>query len=996
MSTPLKQVLVTTSWDDGHKHDLRLAQLLKKYGIKGTFYISPKDREFLGEQMLTTSQVRVLAKDFEIGAHTMTHPRLSMCDAETARQEIMESKLRLEQAVGHEVTSFCYPYGDFSQETKQIVREAGFRYARSVRRFATRSIDRFAAETSVDTFDHLRTGMMSVIRIAGRRPWRALLLRRWDYMAKEMFYQARDRGEVFHLWGHSHEIEAHGHWDRLERFLQWLVAQPNVTFITNAEVPIQRPKLLVTTPYFKPHTGGLEEYAFQTAKGLQEDHGWDVVVATSDDCKQLQVEDYEGVKVYRLPISRKISNTPIGLHWRRTLRQIIADERPDLIDAHGPVPGMLDITSRVVHRLPFVVTYHMGSMKKEGRGLINGIIWVYEHVLLKTPLHKARMIIASSPFVQRSYLGKYFYKSVAVMPGINARVFKPAARKPGAEMLLAVGGLKPGEEHKGLETVLYALARLKRTHPRMRLTIVGEGSLQPYYQDLARSLGIAQRVTFAGRLVGKQMAEAYRQADIFVSPSSKESFGMTILEALACGLPVIAGNVEGVPYLIEDGANGLLVAPHDPGGLADKINWITKHQSEAVAMGKAGRKLAANKYKWQSTVAETDQTLRTALGMSETNHKPKLMLATPYYAPKVGGLENYAQHIASQLQNRGWEVCVVTSNHNGNKLEADEVDGVRVYRLPTIARLSNTPIGLLWPYHMRRIIKYEKPDIINGHTPVPGIADCAAIAAGKTPFMLTYHAATLYKQGDALFNAVISGYRIIEKLMFGKAAKIITVTPYHKDKLSEAVRAKFALIENAIPTGDLLKAAATKQPQHVVFIGNLVKAHAWKGLEEILQAVALYKQRESRPIHLDVVGGGEYLRHYQNVAKRLGIVSNVTFHGQKTGADKYAILDAASAFICYPTTAQDAFPTVILEAWARRTPVIAAEIGAIPHIINAGEDGLLAVPHNPDALAIVIATVLENRQLQQTLIANGYERAKRQTWDIQGAKTDELFRGAIK
>ncbi|MCX6750242.1 MAG: polysaccharide deacetylase family protein, partial [Candidatus Pacearchaeota archaeon] len=111
-----KQIIVTTSWDDGHKLDLRLAKLLKKYNIKGTFYISPRNREFKKEDLLTDKEIIELSKDFEIGAHTMTHPRLTKVSEEEAFKEILESKRYLEKLTGKEIKSFCYPGGDYNKK----------------------------------------------------------------------------------------------------------------------------------------------------------------------------------------------------------------------------------------------------------------------------------------------------------------------------------------------------------------------------------------------------------------------------------------------------------------------------------------------------------------------------------------------------------------------------------------------------------------------------------------------------------------------------------------------------------------------------------------------------------------------------------------------------------------------------------------------------------------------------------------------------------------
>ena len=84
----MKPVIVTTSWDDGHKLDIKLAALLRRHGIQATFYVSPETREFPASERLTAEEIQRLAQTFEIGAHTMTHPHLDRLDAAAARREI--------------------------------------------------------------------------------------------------------------------------------------------------------------------------------------------------------------------------------------------------------------------------------------------------------------------------------------------------------------------------------------------------------------------------------------------------------------------------------------------------------------------------------------------------------------------------------------------------------------------------------------------------------------------------------------------------------------------------------------------------------------------------------------------------------------------------------------------------------------------------------------------------------------------------------------------
>lgn len=230
-----QKVTVTTSWDDGHVLDLKLAELLKKYGIKGTFYISPIDREVPVEKRLTDAQLRTLSQEFEVGAHTMTHPRLTQIDDVTAQEEIQASKKYLEQATGRPVVSFCYPAGYYMPKHVAMVRAAGFRLARTVERFAfSIGHDPLVVPTTVHAYRHW-SDLSSILRTVGLRKFLTCYLN-WDALAIELFELARQKGGVFHLWGHSWEIDARRDWARLERVLKHISHIPDVHYCTNGDL----------------------------------------------------------------------------------------------------------------------------------------------------------------------------------------------------------------------------------------------------------------------------------------------------------------------------------------------------------------------------------------------------------------------------------------------------------------------------------------------------------------------------------------------------------------------------------------------------------------------------------------------------------------------------------------------------------------------------------------------------------------------------------------
>jgi len=237
----MKQVIVTTSWDDGHKLDLRLAKLLKKYGIAGTFYIAPECREIPWALRLSGQEIKALYEDFEIGSHTMTHPVLTNVGRRECAAELAESKQFLEDLLGKQITSFCYPRGAYTKEIAAQVKQAGYHYARTVLDYDFDvPANEFEAGTSIETHRFPIPRLFRFLQDLGRFcQWRPLMMLKnfgWEKRAKTMFDKVKDNGGVFHLWGHSWVIENERGWDKLELVLKYIHGHKDVMYLTNAEL----------------------------------------------------------------------------------------------------------------------------------------------------------------------------------------------------------------------------------------------------------------------------------------------------------------------------------------------------------------------------------------------------------------------------------------------------------------------------------------------------------------------------------------------------------------------------------------------------------------------------------------------------------------------------------------------------------------------------------------------------------------------------------------
>jgi glycosyltransferase involved in cell wall biosynthesis len=230
-----KTIAVTTSWDDGHKLDTRLAKLLKNYGIKGTFYICPQDREFKHADLLSPQGILSISEDFEIGGHTITHPHLTKITGSQADDEIAQSKTYLEGLLQKEVTAFCYPYGDYNEEVKGLVKKHGYKLARTTKRYAFDvSQDVFALPTTFHTYAHY-SDLHKILYFAGFSLKNVEKYWDWEKLAMALFDRTCLTGGVFHLWGHSWEIEKYNGWQKLENVLSYIAGKDNVVHQTNTE-----------------------------------------------------------------------------------------------------------------------------------------------------------------------------------------------------------------------------------------------------------------------------------------------------------------------------------------------------------------------------------------------------------------------------------------------------------------------------------------------------------------------------------------------------------------------------------------------------------------------------------------------------------------------------------------------------------------------------------------------------------------------------------------
>jgi len=234
-----KKVIITTSWDDGNASDLRLAELLDKYNFKGTFYVPIRNAE---HSVMNSSDLSVIANKFEIGGHTVNHIYLNTLGMTDARYEVEECKTMLQDRLGRTVDAFCYPGGKYSQRDIDLVSRSGFLFGRTTRLLHTStSIQPQLMDTSMQAYHHssatltkhcLKNGFLLPIV---QQLFFYKVNKNFPGLADTLMNRIFRSGGVFHLWGHSWEIDQFRLWNELEMILKMLAFNNDVTYMNNTE-----------------------------------------------------------------------------------------------------------------------------------------------------------------------------------------------------------------------------------------------------------------------------------------------------------------------------------------------------------------------------------------------------------------------------------------------------------------------------------------------------------------------------------------------------------------------------------------------------------------------------------------------------------------------------------------------------------------------------------------------------------------------------------------
>lgn len=323
--------------------------------------------------------------------------------------------------------------------------------------------------------------------------------------------------------------------------------------------------------------------------------------------------NWDGVQVWyprylTFPKALFFASSGKRMYWgiKNLVKKLYRDFKFDLIHAHVTLPdGYTAMELAQDLDIPFVVTIHGADLYitiKKNTGCLYALKQVFKRA--------DRIILVSNEL--KKILSNYFEvsdKLLVIGNGIPINKIytckdniDPSNNKNKGFMLLSVSCLI---ERKGIDYNLRALSKLINKYPELRYIIVGDGIEKDKLRELAKELGVYERVEFTGMLSHDDVLKYMKEADIFSLPSWNEAFGVVYIEAMACGKPVIGCEGEGLKDFVRNFETGLLVKPKDVDSLAEAMDFLLTNPDKAKEIGERGRKLVLDNYTWEKNAEKT-------------------------------------------------------------------------------------------------------------------------------------------------------------------------------------------------------------------------------------------------------------------------------------------------------------------------------------------------------------------------------------------------------
>lgn len=659
----------------------------------------------------------------------------------------------------------------------------------------------------------------------------------------------------------------------------------------------------------------------------------------------------------------------------------------DVVDAHFALYAWWPVTVGALRRTPLVAHVH-GAWASESSADPRAVRAVKRR-LERVVYARATRLVVLSETVRDLLVGDYGVdpaRVVVLAPGVDRDRFSPGPSERAAlglptdrPVVLAVRRLVP---RTGVDVLVAASGHLPGAH----LAVVGDGPERGRLQEQAEQAGIAGRVTFAGRVSDGDLPRWYRSADVVAVPSvAHENWGLTVDEALACGTPVVASRLGGLPAALAALPADCLVPPGNAGALADRLRTgldgtLPLPEPDRCRATTAGREWSAVAARTRTQYDEVTRPRVTVVGHCARPSGAELALLA--LAPSLADLV---------------ELTVVLGE-DGPVAERLRAAGVAVDLLPLLPaqaarRRRAAALGLplvegagvgVAVARLAALLRRRRTSLVHAWTLPAGLVAAPAARLAGAP--LVWSARDLL--GPQELHPATA--RVVRATADRLAAAVVanstaTLESWRPRRPATAVVASPGVVADAVP----------RRPGGPFTVGCLSRLSPWKGQDLAVRAFAL--AFPAGPQRLRLVGGAwfgedDWAEQLRALAASLGVADRVELVGHRDDvAAELAALDVVVA--C--STRPEPFGQVVVEALTGGRPVVVTAEGGPAETVTDGVDGLVVPPRDPGALAAALRRLHDDTALRARLADAGRATAGRFAAPALAAELAAVYRSVL-
>jgi glycosyltransferase involved in cell wall biosynthesis len=364
-----------------------------------------------------------------------------------------------------------------------------------------------------------------------------------------------------------------------------------------SQTPIRPLRIAIFSDTYPPQVNGVAHVVALAAMGLAL-RGHDVHVLTATQGTKQYLDEISAGKY----VVHNLYSVPSGVYPDLRFTVPLATTmfalkrwQPDIVHTHTPFGvGVAALRCAKRFGVPLIGTHHtffdhyLKYIHMDSR-ISREVCW---NLTVKY-LNQCSLVLSPSRSLGNDLQTKGLNSPISILPNpIDTDLFHPSSDPivNGSHANLIYMGRLSYE--KSLDQVIAAFGMVAETLPHVKLTLIGDGPERQRLEELAEKLGIADRVIFAGALHGENLAQAMRNGSLFVTASKTENIPLSVLEAMASGLAVAAVDMKGLPEIVHDGLNGILVAPDRPDEMAQKIVQLLRDPERHTSYSIAAREYA--------------------------------------------------------------------------------------------------------------------------------------------------------------------------------------------------------------------------------------------------------------------------------------------------------------------------------------------------------------------------------------------------------------------